>query len=192
MARLPLVDAEDLPEDYNALENVPEMYRREVGIDEEWLNTRNVLRALGNNPELLTFHNNAFLSLWGNTGLVERETELVVLTVARELDSAYEWQHHIPRATAAGIDEDEIVAIYDQKLNQFSEAEQALLRYADAFVNQTVTDEIHEDLSRHYENSTIVGIQVLAGYYALTALVIDAMDVDLEDPFVGWRLEDQA
>lgn len=189
MARLPLVDAADLPEDYGALDTVPDMYRDEVGIDEDWLNTRNVLRALGNNPELLTFHNNAFLSLWGNTGLVERETELVVLTVARELESAYEWQHHIPRALAAGIDEDEIVAVYDDDLDRFDEEERALQRYVDAFVNQAVTDEIHDRLARFYDNATIVGIQVLSGYYALTALVIDAMDVDIEDPFYGWRLE---
>lgn len=190
MARLPLVEAADLPEDYSALDHVPDMYREEVGIDEDWLNTRNVLRALGNNPELLTFHNNAFLSLWGNTGLEERETELTVLTVARELESAYEWQHHIPRAIAAGIDEAEIVAVYDEDLDGFDEKETALLRYVDRFVNQSVTDDVHDELARFYDNETIVGIQVLAGYYALTALVIDAMDVDIEDPFFGWRLED--
>lgn len=190
MARLPLVDPEALPEQYDSLDDVPEMYRDEVGIDEDWLNTRNVLRAMGNNPELLAFHNNAFLALWGNTGLEPRETELAVLVVASDLDSSYEWQHHYPRAESAGITDDEKIAIAEGRFDVFEGAERALIEYVKAFVNQAVTDEIHDDLAEYYSEETIVGIQVLAGYYALTALVIDAMDVELEaEEFVGWTLE---
>lgn len=191
MARLPLVDPEELPRQYESLDDVPDMYRETVGIDEDWLNTRNVLRAMGNNPELLEFHNNAFLALWGNTGLSTRETELTVFTVARELESEYEWQHHLPRARSAGITDDEIIDVYEENLGGFDDNEVALLEYVDAFVNQKVDDDTHDELSRYYANDTIVGIQVLAGYYALTAMVIDAMDVETEDEFAGWMLENE-
>jgi hypothetical protein len=35
----------------------------------------------------------------------------------------------------------------------------------------------------------MVGVNLLAGFYGMTAKYLGAMEVEMEEPFVGWELQ---
>lgn len=195
MSRLPLRDPEEMPSEYEAVEGLSEDYRasymvtRRVG-----QSTSHVLRSLANNMPLQKFHTNAYLTLWQEdvTGLTPVETELVILATGRALESAYEWNSHARTALEMGLTEQEIISISRGDFDELDEQLRALAQYVTAMMNFEVTDELHEMLAEYYDDRTIVGIQVLAGYYALCAFIIDALAIEADDSgedFVGWELE---
>ena len=151
---------------------------------------------VANNPAAQELHTNAYLALWQEelTGLTPRETELIILATGRAFGSGYEWQSHTPTALARGVDEEEIVALGEGDYDALSEKDAALVRYVTAVANMAVTDELHEDLARYYDDRTIVGILVLAGYYSLCAVVIDALGFsgDEAEDIGGWKIDDEA
>jgi alkylhydroperoxidase family enzyme len=182
MARVPLVDREDLPEEYQYL------------LDEDALGERNIFRAIGNSPPVLQSYMRYGTTLWEAGELTTRERELLILAVARALRSAYEWHQHVDIGREAGLDDGEITAIgcdAHRDHEEFDDRERALLAYADAFARGEVTDAIHEDLAEFCEASTLMGVAMLCSHYVATARALDALAVPLEGSFVGWQPDDR-
>jgi len=73
MARVPYADASDVPDEYEEL--------LESSLQEKPLH---VYRSLGNNPEVLAGLRSFLGSLWTDSGLSDRDRELVILAAARE------------------------------------------------------------------------------------------------------------
>lgn len=184
MARSPLVDPEKMPEHYAAEDRMPDGYQQSRHATEGRLQQSPVLRVMANNPEILELHTNAFLDLWREevTGLTSRETELVIMTVGRTFDSKNEWNSHLSNALGYGVTEDEVLALARGDFDELADKDSALVRYVEAVWEMSVTDELHDELAEHYDDRTIVGIQVLTGYYTLCAVVIDAFGVEEADP----------
>lgn len=174
MARVPLLRQEDLPEDYQYL------------LSEDALGEPNVLRAIANNPPVLQSYMRYGTTLWEESGLSFRERELAILAIARTLRSRYEWHQHVAIAEDAGISTDEMAAIGRDDDAAFEGAEGALIAYARAFAEGGVTDDLHDALAVHYDDRTVAGTAMLASHYVATARAIDALDVPVEDAFVGW------
>jgi Carboxymuconolactone decarboxylase family. len=126
-------------------------------------------------------------TLWGAGELTERQRELVILCVARTLESRYEWQQHVELGRAAGIDYTEVRAIGRHEFDAFDGANRALLRYARAFAERDVTDGVHEALAEQFDVETTTAVAMLASHYVATAYALDAMAVPLEESFVGWE-----
>lgn len=180
MSRLPKVTREDIPE------NLQYVWDRIAGSGDP----PNIFRALGNNPELLRAYLRLGNGLWAHCGLDVRTRELVILRTAILRQSVYEWHQHVRIAQDAGVTLDEINALHDwHKSPLFNEAERAIFAYVDA-VGETdhPAQEIHDALAAHYPPSTIAGINVLTGFYAMTAKFLGAMEVEPETPFVGWKV----
>lgn len=175
MARVPLRIQSDLPEEYQYL------------LSEDALGERNVVRAIANAPAVLRSYMRYGSTLWDAGGLTVRQRELVILGVARALDSRYEWHQHVEFGRDAGIDDAELRAIGRDDLNRFGPADHALLRYARAFAKRDVTDADHSALTEQFDLGTTTAVAMLASHYVATASVLDAMDVPLEGSFVGWE-----
>lgn len=191
MARIPLVDSEDLPPEYEDQlevlsdpEDVPEQYRHLLSSS-----TRNVFRTIGHLPGVLELFRSLGGTLWAGAGLSTRQRELLVLSVAREVDSAYIWHQHVRIALSDGLSEDEVLAIADADLSGFPDEEAVLGRYAAAFARGDVDDELHADAAEKFDDETLVGIGLSASYYLVIARLMDGFDVELEEPFAGWELE---
>lgn len=182
MTRLPIRDPDDLPDHYDAVSGLPTEYQ-EYFIIANRLNPSRVLRSLANNPEIQAFHTNAYLTLWqeATTGLTPRETELVILATGRAFGSEYEWASHTPTALAMGLTESELRSLAAGEFDELDERDAVLARYVTAVATMSVTDELHEEVAEHYDDRTIVGIQVLTGYYTLCAVVIDALGLEGAD-----------
>lgn len=195
MARVPYVDPADVPEEYRDLVHPQNPHIRTT--DEEWRDEmddiedpRNTHRALANNPRMLDAYRRFAAAVWQDTGLTTRERELAILAVARTLDSPYEWKDHAVIALSAGVPEDEIVAVGKWDLSAFGGTDRALLEYTARFVTGEVDEATHEAFVAHFDVSTLVGLTQLAGYYLLIVRMADALDLDFEEEFMGWELEE--
>ena len=178
MARVPYVDPEDLP---------PE-YRDRVYSSADADRTANVFRAVANNPPLLSSFRKYFGYLWAESGLTEREREAVILAAARESGSTYEWHQHVRLGRGAGLDDEEIRAIGAGDLDALPKREALCVRFALATLRGEVDDALFESAAAEFDDSTLVGTAMLAAGYFGLARVLAALDVELEEEFVGWEL----
>lgn len=191
MTRVPLVDLETLPEDIQStVRTSPE--ESELPPEYEKLlpdGPPEIFLAIANHPPVVDAFRTLQSTLWHEIGLSPSERELIILSVAREHEAAYEWHHHVRVALNEGIKPDTIRALSKRDFNPFDPDEVALIKYAQAFVQEEIDDAIHDELAKHYDGETIAGIGLLAGFYSGTAQTMKAFDMDLEVPFVGWNLE---
>ncbi|MCC6382870.1 MAG: carboxymuconolactone decarboxylase family protein [Dehalococcoidia bacterium] len=151
----------------------------------------NVYKAIGNNPPLLRAYLRLGDGLWKECGLDLKRRELAILRVAVLQHSTYEWHQHVRIAREAGVEDARIRELRHWRPSAlYSPAERAMLAYVDALATSDhALAEVHAALAEHFPASTIVGINLLAGYYMMTARFLGAMEVALEGPFVGWELE---
>lgn len=199
MARIPYVDYEDVPAEYRDLLTPANPYLTEERSEQQetepdsWSTFSDEVRhthgVLGHNPPLLDAYRRYARDLWRETGLTRRQRELVILATANARDSAYEWHQHTQIGLQAGVTIGEMRAIRRGDRDPFDDADIALLEYVEGFATETVDDAIHDALMEHFDESTLIGINLLAGYYVSIDLMGAAVDLDLEEPFVGWNLE---
>ncbi|WP_144799105.1 carboxymuconolactone decarboxylase family protein [Halorubrum depositum] len=177
MARVPYVDASDVPEEYEEL--------LESSLQGKPLH---VYRSLGNNPEVLAGLRSFLGSLWTDSGLSDRERELVILAAASETRNRYEWHQHVNIARGVGIDDDVIAGIGTEDLAPLDAAETTLVEYAVAVARREVDAIVHDEVAALYDDETVVGIAALAQGYAGLGGMIEAFDLELEagTEFHGW------
>lgn len=177
MARVPLLGQSDLPDDYQYL------------LDEDAMGEINLLCAMANNPEVLQSYMRYGTTLWKESGLDGADVERCILSAARALEAAYEWDQHVSIARDLGVPEAEIEAIAAEKFDQFDDRTAALLRYVRAVATGTVNDEVHDAVAEHVEAATIVGVTQLATHYLATARFVEALEIQPDGDFAGWTAD---
>lgn len=181
MARVPYVEQDDLDPEY-----------RDLIISSLQPGKRaNVYSAIGNNQDVLGGLRDYLGALWNHSGLTDRQREIVILTVASEIESWYEWHQHVLIGRGIGLSDAEMNAIARDDRTPFSDDERVLISYVRAVVHGRVNDPIHDAMAATFDDSTIVGAAATAGGYVALGRLIEVLDVDLEtgDTFVGWELE---
>lgn len=178
MARVPYVPQEELDPDYQDLVVSSLQPGKQV----------NVYSALGNNQEVLRGMREFLGALWTHSGLTDRQREVVILTVASETGSEYEWHQHVNIASGTDLETGEIAAIGRDDRDPFPEEERALISYTRAVAQGRVTDELHEATSEYFDEDALAGAASTAAGYLALGRVIDALGVEIEagDQFVGW------
>jgi alkylhydroperoxidase family enzyme len=148
----------------------------------------NIFLALGNNPRVLLGYLRLANPLWAHCGLDERAREIAILRAAYVQNSAYEWHQHVRIGKTAGLSDQEIDAIRDyRESDRFTPAEKAMLGWVDALaVSDHPGKAAFDELSKHFPESTVVGITILAAFYFATAKFLASMEVETEDAFTGW------
>lgn len=182
MSRVPYVTRDELDPDYQDL----------VVSSLQPGTTLNVYSAVGNNQEVLRGFRAFLGALWNDSGLTDRRREIVILTVASELGSEYEWHQHVTIASNVGLTREEIAAIGRDDRSRFPDGEdQALVAYTRAVARGRVTDALHEAVLDYFDEETVVGAASTAAAYLALGRVIDALGVEIEpgDEFVGWDPE---
>lgn len=150
----------------------------------------NIFRVMGNNPALLRNYLRLGNSLWSDIGLDVATRELAILRTAILAHSTYEWHQHVRIGRAAGLTNERINALHHWRASDaFSEPERAILAYVDALnASDHPLDDVHQELAKHFPPATVVGINLLTGFYGMTAKFLGAMEVETEDEFVGWEV----
>lgn len=180
MARVPYVSREDFPEELQYV------WDRLGGGNAP----PNIFRAMGNNPALLRNYLRLGNGLWSDIGLDVATRELAILRTAILAHSVYEWHQHVRIGRAAGLSDARINALHHWRTSDaFSEPERAILAYVDALnASDHPLQDVHDELARQFPPATIVGINLLTGFYGMTAKFLGAMEVETEDEFVGWEI----
>jgi len=138
-------------------------------------------RALASVPTLLRSYSVLARSLRNDTVTDRRIRELVILRTAQLTASAYEWSHHVPMATAAGVHPEQIHALEAwEESTAFDERERASLRCTDEVHALGVTDATFAELERVLGLTGALEIVLTASFYQAVARMIQALDVDVE------------
>jgi alkylhydroperoxidase family enzyme len=128
--------------------------------------------------------------IWRASGLTPRARELVILRSAFQRKSQYEWHQHVRIARGEGLTNADINGVRDwQNSKQFSADEQVLLAYVDALASDPrPSDQAFEALARERTPGEVLGVTYLITLYFQLARIMAALDLETEEPFVGWEL----
>jgi AhpD family alkylhydroperoxidase len=145
----------------------------------------NVYRALANADKVFTGWMVAGDAALTSPVLPTRLRELVVLRTARLMDCAYELGQHRDVARTAGVDIDEIEAILSEKDWQtypFDATEVAVLQLTtELLTTRSVSSETFDRVHHALGSEASVEVLMVISRYAGLALMLNALDVDLDD-----------
>ncbi|HXS33968.1 MAG TPA: carboxymuconolactone decarboxylase family protein [Solirubrobacterales bacterium] len=116
--------------------------------------------------------------------LPREETELVILRVAHNTGSEYEWSQHERMGKRAGLSEEEISRVRaGADAPGWSERRALLLRAADAMHEQRqIGTELWDELSRHLDEVLLIELCMLIGHYEMLAMTLNTLEVEPESP----------
>ena len=147
----------------------------------------NVYRALANAEKVFTGWMEAGGAALSSQVLSARLRELVVLRTAYLMDCRYELGQHTDIAATAGIGEQEIKALISESdweqpdCVHFSDTERSVVRLTSELlttrnVSAALFDRVHTALG----SAATIEILMVIGRYAGLALMLNALDVDLD------------
>ncbi len=112
--------------------------------------------------------------------LPREETELVILRVAHNTGSEYEWVQHERIGARAGLSGEEISRVrIGPDAPGWSERQGLLLRAADEMHNGgRIEDELWARLARHYDDVLLIEICMLIGHYEMLAMTLNSLQVE--------------
>jgi AhpD family alkylhydroperoxidase len=116
--------------------------------------------------------------------LPREETELVILRVAHNTRSEYEWSQHERIGKRAGLSEEEISRVRaGAEAPGWSERRALLLRAAAEMHEQRkIGTELWDRLSRHLDEVLLIELCMLIGHYEMLAMTLNTIEVEPELP----------
>jgi AhpD family alkylhydroperoxidase len=145
----------------------------------------NVYRALANADKVFTGWMVAGNAALTSPVLATRLRELVVLRTAHLMDCSYELGQHRDVARTAGVSSDEIDAILSENdwlTGTFEPTELAVLQLTtELLTTRSVSADTFDRVHRALGSEACVEVLMVINRYAGLALVLNALDVDLDD-----------
>ncbi len=176
MARLPLLDRDDLAE---ADRPVYDRLQASRGVP-----TGNIWRALANAPNLLDRILSLADELRHGVAIDKQYREIAVLMVGLVSGSQYEFDHHWNAAVKAGLPKDKLEQLADFETSPlFSDAERAVLRFAREASLGDVSDATWHDLRRHFDDRDALEIVVTVAWYACVVRILVPLKIENEPWF---------
>jgi alkylhydroperoxidase family enzyme len=116
--------------------------------------------------------------------LPREETELLILRVAHNAGSDYEWGHHERIGRAAGLSPEEIARVREgPAASGWSPRRALLLRAADELHHDgRIGDPTWSELAEIYEPRLLIEICMLVGHYEMLAMTLNSLEVQPERP----------
>jgi alkylhydroperoxidase family enzyme len=178
MARVPYLEAEQVPEQYRSLLARP----------------ATLFKALGNSPEGLRAFGRLGGFIRNGSTLDPRLREMAILQVGYLTGTAYEWTHHIGLAMAQfGVSADDIHAIGIETAGRpaaLLPLDRAVLRAArEMTTGLTVTDATWAELAYELSPEHLVDLVLSIGFYNLVVRVLQTLEIDLEPEYQHYLVE---
>ena len=171
MARISLIDPESASPEVRAIYDTT--LRGKPG---------NVQKALAHRPEMLK----SFLTFYASVGrsLDRKLYELIYLRVSFINGCRYCMQHHVASSKRVGLTSEDWAALNAGDYGRHSEEEQAALTYVEKLTRspREIADADFNELKKHFSDSEIVDIHMLAGLANLTNRLTDPLGLKLEFP----------
>ena len=141
----------------------------------------NVFRALGNSPGALETVAGVGKHVRYQTEIDDQLRELLILTVAQEINNSYEWTHHYLIAKRIGVDEEILLQIGTSDLEERLGLRGDVLRFVRLVANnQAVDDKTIMSVSKQFGEKGLVDVTLLASYYVMLGLCLNVWHVPCE------------
>jgi len=143
----------------------------------------NVHRVMAHHPELLAAWTPLRNHVVGNGTLSPRQRELIILRLSHRAGVAYEWHHHLARASQAGISAAEAEAVRTGPTAGWDDHREALLLGAtdQLFDERAVGDSMWAELTGSFTIPQILDLIVTVGLYTTLAMFINTTGVQIEE-----------
>jgi len=130
-------------------------------------------------PEVCASFRDLAVRLRYDSRVEDRLFELMVLTVARDWSSQYEWFAHEPGARAAGISAAVIEAIRERRPPPFERDDERLVFEFVSELQQArrINDATYARAEAALGLETLIELVAAIGFYNFTAVVLNAFDV---------------
>lgn len=143
----------------------------------------NIFTTLGQHPRLFRawLRYSARLMPFGQ--LPRRDTELVILRVAWQCRSAYEWRQHVPIALRVGLTPDEVAGAADSSpAGGFTERQLALLAASDELLaRRALSDATWSAVQASLSDREAIELCMLIGHYQGLASAIGGLGIQVEE-----------
>jgi 4-carboxymuconolactone decarboxylase len=128
-------------------------------------------------------HNRLSSHLRHEAGFDPKVREVAILTVAREMDSRFEWAAHEPEALKVGLPAEVIDIIKHRKSTQgIDESYAAVIELGrEAVGKHKVSSAAFARVKALFEPTQLVQLVMLMGTYASTAILLAAFDMQVPD-----------
>ena len=148
----------------------------------------NIFATLAHNPRMLRRFNQLGGSLLFRSSIPDREREIVILRVGWNARSVYEFGQHTVIGQRAGLTEEEVAALAsDSAPAGWSEGDGLLVALADELCqSDCVSDPTWAGLRTRWDESQLVELLVLAGFYRLVSGFLSSTGVQLDPGVPGW------
>jgi 4-carboxymuconolactone decarboxylase len=176
MARLPIVNREQVPEQFQ--EAFDEVTAASGGVIATGPGSITI-----NSPEMARRRAHLTSYLRYETTFSKKIQELAIITTARAMDCPYVWNAHAPAARRAGVSDALIDALREKRpLPSMSLDEAAVVSYAtEFFKTHKVSKETFQGALDQFGAQHLVELTTLMGHYAQTAFILNAFEVQLPE-----------
>ena len=141
----------------------------------------NLYKSLAHAPELLRSWIHFAWCLRGHDRTSRRLRELMILRTAILQHSQYEWHQHRRMAREVGVSDEQVAELEMWRTSDvFDDEERIALALTDAIIAGSVSDDLIEDLERHFDHSQRVELTVTAAFYAMVPRILEALRVPVE------------
>ena len=115
-------------------------------------------------------------------GLPRRDTELVILRVAWQCRSAYEWHQHVPIALRVGLTPDEVAGVADGSLaGGFTQRQRTLLAVCDELLaRRALSNATWSGVQETLSDREAIELCLLIGHYQGLASAIGGLGIQIE------------
>jgi 4-carboxymuconolactone decarboxylase len=108
-----------------------------------------------------------------------RERELVILRTTALNGAEYEWGVHA--TLFKELSDDEVRGTVPGEAHEWNERDALLIRVCDELnASATVSDDLWEELHKHWDDAQLIELVVLAGWYRTISYVINAARIEPE------------
>ena len=116
-------------------------------------------------------------------GIDPKLREIAIMTVAREMDSRFEWAAHEPESLRIGVPQATVDIIKNRKSTQgLPELEAAIIEFGrELFQTHKISTATFARMRKLFEPHQLVDLVLLMGNYTGTALLLAAFDMQVPD-----------
>lgn len=171
MARLPYLDADDLPQG-----------------DRDLLDRNiNLMRALVHNPDCARAFKGLGSYIRHDSHLDGRLRELAILQVGYVARAPFEWSHHVRISRDFGVTDDDVRAIAAETEGRPSALDapaKAVLRAAREMMAGGLGDECFAAVEAHLGAKDLVDLLATIAFYIGVVRLLDALQIDVEPEYM--------
>lgn len=115
------------------------------------------------------------------------EREIIVMRVAKLVDSEFERVIHYPLAIKAGLSEEEIDDIEHGHYHKMDDRRKAMVFYISECIEKgKASASAYADVNRFYSQGEIADATHLAGHCWMTAMYLSSLDIPLDQQETSW------